>query len=524
MSNYETARPLGSTGSRYLLDNSFDYYLRKSGGDYGRNSDYTHGSRQYEAPNYNTTYDYGVGSGREDYGKYRYDTYNAEGKNFMRQKPSKLDIRDLRNTTNVLPSYLEEQRKRDFMVHSPNKETGKDTYDRRPMKTTYEGAAGSSRIGKDWRDSPPKNYDKADYLSPSKYDNKGTSSTSALSPNHYKKEPLPKYDNKSRLNELMARINKLPGSPLPTSPISQNSPTSPRDREDLRKKYEKYLPSSSGTPKPYEYDKKEEYSPLYQSTSNTDKRKKEDEIAAVLADSRSGDLFKKHKDYRDVKSPEKDLNKRIGGYSSTIKKEESSPPSYLSDSASKLADSLKLTSSASNITSSTLREKDYKTTSPSYGLSPTSSRLQGEFKLSDFKIGKSKGEGKFGQVFVAWHKATASLFALKKIPKDTIKQHMMEDQLVLEIKLQAYLNHPNILKLYSFFADDKNIYLVLEYMNEGTLFEHLKRRKDRMTEKEVSRRIAEIANAIKYLHDLDIAHRDIKPENIVLSNVHQLLR
>jgi len=100
---------------------------------------------------------------------------------------------------------------------------------------------------------------------------------------------------------------------------------------------------------------------------------------------------------------------------------------------------------------------------------------------------------------------------------------MMEDQLILEIKLQAYLSHPNILKLYTFFSDDKNIYLVLEYMEEGTLFEHLKRRKDRMTEREVSRRIAEISQAIKYLHDLDIAHRDIKPENIVLSNVRFLL-
>jgi serine/threonine protein kinase len=67
-------------------------------------------------------------------------------------------------------------------------------------------------------------------------------------------------------------------------------------------------------------------------------------------------------------------------------------------------------------------------------------------------------------VFVARHKATASLYALKKIPKETIKQHMMEDQLILEIKLQAYLNHQNILKLYTFFADEKHIYLVLEYM------------------------------------------------------------
>jgi serine/threonine protein kinase len=40
----------------------------------------------------------------------------------------------------------------------------------------------------------------------------------------------------------------------------------------------------------------------------------------------------------------------------------------------------------------------------------------------------------------------------------------MEDQLILEIKLQAFMDHPNILKLYTFFHDYENIYLVLEYM------------------------------------------------------------
>ena len=102
-------------------------------------------------------------------------------------------MRDLRNTTNVLPSYLAEQRKREFLGYSPRKDSEKELYDRRPMKTTYEGAT-TSKVGKDWRDTPlEKEYDKADYLSPSKYD-KGTSSTSALSPNHYK------YDNKAKLN------------------------------------------------------------------------------------------------------------------------------------------------------------------------------------------------------------------------------------------------------------------------------------------------------------------------------------
>lgn len=90
--------------------------------------------------------------------------------------------------------------------------------------------------------------------------------------------------------------------------------------------------------------------------------------------------------------------------------------------------------------------------------------------ISDFKIGKSKGEGKFGQVFAARHKQSGTLYALKMIPKEKIKESYMIDQLVLEIKLQMFLNHPNILKLYTFFSDYENVYLVLEYMEEGTLF------------------------------------------------------
>ena len=39
----------------------------------------------------------------------------------------------------------------------------------------------------------------------------------------------------------------------------------------------------------------------------------------------------------------------------------------------------------------------------------------------------------------------------------------MEDQVISEIKIQSYMNHPNVLKLYGYFDDEKNIYLILEY-------------------------------------------------------------
>lgn len=89
------------------------------------------------------------------------------------------------------------------------------------------------------------------------------------------------------------------------------------------------------------------------------------------------------------------------------------------------------------------------------------------------------------------------------------------------MKLQSFFKHPNIVKLYGFFDDATNIYLLMEYMEGGTLFDYLKKHKAKggLPEVEVSKRMKEICSAVYYLHDMEIAHRDIKPENIVLSNV-----
>lgn len=84
--------------------------------------------------------------------------------------------------------------------------------------------------------------------------------------------------------------------------------------------------------------------------------------------------------------------------------------------------------------------------------------------IYDFDLKKNLGEGKFGIVYQAFHKETRSLYALKKISKKVIKSNLMVDQLLQEIKIQSYCNHENILKVYGFFDDSENIYLILEYM------------------------------------------------------------
>lgn len=72
-------------------------------------------------------------------------------------------------------------------------------------------------------------------------------------------------------------------------------------------------------------------------------------------------------------------------------------------------------------------------------------------------------------------------------------------QLVREIKIQTFLNHPNIVKMFTFFADKNFIYLVLELCFSGQLYNFLK--KKRKVNEEMTRNILQqICRALDYMH------------------------
>lgn len=81
--------------------------------------------------------------------------------------------------------------------------------------------------------------------------------------------------------------------------------------------------------------------------------------------------------------------------------------------------------------------------------------------INDFILGKNLGEGKFGVVYQAYDKKTKTVYALKKIPKSVIKSNWMIDQFLLEVKLQQFCNHPNILSLNGCFDDEDHVYIML---------------------------------------------------------------
>lgn len=83
---------------------------------------------------------------------------------------------------------------------------------------------------------------------------------------------------------------------------------------------------------------------------------------------------------------------------------------------------------------------------------------------------KVLGSGTYGMVFKAKKKGTKITRAIKQIPKKKVKN---QERFQREIEIMSNLDHPNIIKLYETFEDDKNIYLVMEVCEGGELFDRI---------------------------------------------------
>jgi len=90
-----------------------------------------------------------------------------------------------------------------------------------------------------------------------------------------------------------------------------------------------------------------------------------------------------------------------------------------------------------------------------------------------------------------------------------------EQSFKYEISILKKLDHPNILKLYEVFEDEKRYYLVTELCRGGELFDEIVN-KVHFSEKEAATIILQILQAVSYCHSLGIVHRDLKPENVLI--------
>lgn len=137
-----------------------------------------------------------------------------------------------------------------------------------------------------------------------------------------------------------------------------------------------------------------------------------------------------------------------------------------------------------------------------------------KLKFEDLRIGHELGKGSQGKVRIVQHRVTKEKYALKYISFESDSDEM---RLALAAELQhvTAVKHKNVVSSYEAFFREGQLYIVLEYMNAGTMKDIIKNHPKQFTEPILAYISRELFQGLEYLHSLKMIHRDIKPANVL---------
>ncbi|KAH9766568.1 CBL-interacting serine/threonine-protein kinase 1 [Citrus sinensis] len=138
-------------------------------------------------------------------------------------------------------------------------------------------------------------------------------------------------------------------------------------------------------------------------------------------------------------------------------------------------------------------------------------------RLGRYELGRTLGEGNFGKVKFAQDLDSGLPFAVKILEKNRIIHLKITDQIKREIATLKLLKHPNVVRLHEVLASKSKIYMVLEYVTGGELFDKIAS-KGRLQEAEGRKLFQQLIDGVSYCHNKGVFHRDLKLENILLDS------
>ncbi|KAI8000413.1 CBL-interacting serine/threonine-protein kinase 23 [Camellia lanceoleosa] len=136
-------------------------------------------------------------------------------------------------------------------------------------------------------------------------------------------------------------------------------------------------------------------------------------------------------------------------------------------------------------------------------------------RVGRYELGRTLGEGAFAKVKFGRNVETDENVAIKILNKEKILKRDMIGQIKREISTMKLIRHPNVIRMYEVMASKTKIFIVLEYVTGGELFDKISS-KGRLKEAEARKYFQQLINAVDYCHSRGVFHRDLKPENLLL--------
>jgi 3-phosphoinositide dependent protein kinase-1 len=154
-----------------------------------------------------------------------------------------------------------------------------------------------------------------------------------------------------------------------------------------------------------------------------------------------------------------------------------------------------------------------------------------KFTSEDFEFGKEIGKGAFSKVLLAKYKKTSDVYAVKIISQKLLVENNQVKTVKMEKQVLSMMKHPHIIGLFCTYIDSESLCFfiffkkildfVLELAPGGDLFKYVSRY-GKIKPRAIVYYMAQLVDALEYMHGLGILHRDLKPENLIFDAKMQL--